>query len=307
VTGWADGPFVVLDTETTGTAVEQDRVVTACVGTVGGDGHPELSSWLINPGVGIPAEATAVHGITTEQATAEGRAPEDAIADITGLLGVLWNDGVPLVAMNATFDLTILDRESRRHLGRPLPITGPVLDPLVIDRHADRYRKGSRKLDALCAHYAVNLDGAHDSTQDALAAARIVWRQARRYPELAALDLDTLTEMQAGWHARWEEGRRASTADPEPWRRCRCIHRPRDPELHAALGHLISGPDPYYDRCRSQATAEDGLCAHCRQTACQECPTDRYACCLHPTQERTLCALDEPCIAVPPDAGEVPF
>lgn len=212
MTGWADGPFVVLDTETSGVDVERDRVVTACVGTVGGDGVPDLTSWLVNPGIPIPAEATAVHGITTEQAAAEGKAPADAIADITGVLGVLWADGVPLVAMNAVYDLTILDRESRRHLGRPLPITGPVLDPLVIDRHADRYRKGSRRLDALCAHYAVSLDGAHDSTQDALAAARIVWRQARRYPELAALDLDVLTEMQAAWHAEWACGFRTYLA-----------------------------------------------------------------------------------------------
>ena len=203
MTGWADGPYVVLDTETSGVDVERDRVVTACVGTVGGDGVGDLTSWLVNPGIPIPAEATAVHGITTEQAAAEGKAPEDAIADIVGVLGVLWNDDVPLVTMNAAYDLTILDRESRRHLGRPLPITGPVLDPLVIDRAADRWRKGSRRLDALAAHYAVTLDRAHDSTQDALAAARIVWRQARRYPELAALDLDTLTGMQAVWFAEW--------------------------------------------------------------------------------------------------------
>jgi DNA polymerase-3 subunit epsilon len=78
-----------------------------------------------------------------------------------------------------------------------------VIDPLVIDRRFDRYRRGSRKLDAMCAHYGVALDGAHDAGHDAVAAARLAWKQARTYPELAGMGLDELTAAQAGWYAEW--------------------------------------------------------------------------------------------------------
>lgn len=55
--------------------------------------------------------------------------------------------GRPLVVMNAPFDLTLLDRELKRHRASSL---GPylqnsplcVLDPRVLDKHLDRYRKG---------------------------------------------------------------------------------------------------------------------------------------------------------------------
>jgi DNA polymerase III epsilon subunit-like protein len=83
----------------------------------------------------------------------------------------------PLVIFNARYDLTVLDREARRH--GLLPLTDRrslfVVDPLMIDKWLDRYRKGSRKLDAICAHYGAVLDGAHDASYDAIAAARAAW------------------------------------------------------------------------------------------------------------------------------------
>ena len=52
--------------------------------------------------------------------------------------------------MNAPFDLTLLDRELRRHRAASLshylgqnPLR--VLDPRVLDKHLDRYRKGRRR------------------------------------------------------------------------------------------------------------------------------------------------------------------
>jgi DNA polymerase-3 subunit epsilon len=54
-----------------------------------------------------------------------------------------------------------------------------VVDPLVIDKWLDRYRKGSRKLEAICAHYGAVLDEAHDADFDAHRgrAARVVHRR----------------------------------------------------------------------------------------------------------------------------------
>ena len=60
-----------------------------------------------------------------------------------------------------------------------------VLDPRVLDRHLDRYRKGRRTLTDLCAHYGVTLEGAHDAAADALAALEVVRALGRRFSHTA--------------------------------------------------------------------------------------------------------------------------
>jgi DNA polymerase III epsilon subunit-like protein len=107
--------------------------------------------------------------------------------------------------MNARYDLTVLDRECRRHGVETLldryvdDVIWPVIDPFVIDKAVDRYRKGSRTLAALCDHYRVSLDGAHDSAADAIAAARVAWRLGATRPELAAMDVEALHHKQIEW------------------------------------------------------------------------------------------------------------
>ena len=66
--------LAVFDLETTGIDVQTSRIVTANVSVIGVDGHPvSRLDWLANPGVDIPEQATAVHGITTQTAVADGR------------------------------------------------------------------------------------------------------------------------------------------------------------------------------------------------------------------------------------------
>ncbi|MDR0366186.1 MAG: hypothetical protein LBH68_05095, partial [Bifidobacteriaceae bacterium] len=70
---WQSGDMrdlVGFDTETTGVRTEADRIVTAALVCRRADGSREAATWLINPGVEIPAQATAVHGITTAKAQA---------------------------------------------------------------------------------------------------------------------------------------------------------------------------------------------------------------------------------------------
>jgi DNA polymerase-3 subunit epsilon len=193
--------MVAFDTETTSANPEDARVVSACVALVGGGQEPRVRTWLVNPGIDIPAEATAIHGITNEQTQAEGMRPGLAAAEIRDAISHGWEQGWPVVAFNAAYDLTVLDRELRRHHGEGLGAVGPVIDPYVIDREVDKYRKGSRKLSAQVEHYRVRLDAAHDATQDALAAARVAWRIATEHPGIAAASLADLQPLQAGWHA----------------------------------------------------------------------------------------------------------
>lgn len=214
-----------FDTETTGIDVETDRIVTASLVVLNDAGYVERAdTWLLDPGIDIPDGATAVHGITTEHARTHGMRSRDGIGQIVAaLFDVLTDDdgqptGVPLVVYNAPFDLTLLDREYARHFGHgieqtvdetddsgfvPSPIWGtlvPVLDPLVMDKHIDRYRPGRRTLEAVCQVLGVPLASAHTSTGDATAAGLLAQRM------LASAALDGATERLTEFHAaqaRW--------------------------------------------------------------------------------------------------------
>ncbi|WP_241830310.1 exonuclease domain-containing protein, partial [Parafrankia colletiae] len=160
---WWEGPLLAVDLETTGKDPETARIVTAACIAVGPSGVLSRQTWLADPGVEIPAEATAVHGVSTEQARADGAPAYEVVRQIAEEIETAWADpAIPVVAMNAAYDLTIIQRELVRHSFEPLQI-GPVLDPMVIDRAIDKWRKGSRKLEALATHYGVRLDGAHSA------------------------------------------------------------------------------------------------------------------------------------------------
>lgn len=202
MTGWIEQPMAAFDLETTGVDVESDRIVTACVARLGGISTDILHA-LADPGVDIPQPATDIHGITTEKAKLFGVPAVLVVAETVDRLGDAWAAGCPVVGFNVAFDLTMLDRESRRWCNEPFAIDGPVLDPLVIDRHLDRYRSGPRTLAAVAAHYGVQAEGAHDAVGDATTAWRVMLAIGRRYPELAAMTLTELTMAQGIWHAGW--------------------------------------------------------------------------------------------------------
>ncbi|MFH8734890.1 3'-5' exonuclease [Streptomyces sp. NPDC017964] len=208
MTCWYEGPLAAFDTETTGVDVESDRIVSAAIVVQDAAGsRPRVSRWLVNPGVPVPAGATEVHGLTDEHLQRNGRWPAPVMEEIARLLGEQAAAGRPLVVMNAPFDLTLLDRELRRHrasaLGRYMESSSLcVLDPRVLDKHLDRYRKGRRTLTDLCAQYEVELEGAHDAAADAQASLDVVRAVGRRFASrLERLSPAELHTLQAVWHA----------------------------------------------------------------------------------------------------------
>ncbi|MGW9299656.1 exonuclease domain-containing protein [Streptomyces cyaneofuscatus] len=190
---WHLGRMAGFDLETTG-----PDPLTARIVQLDGQQPTVAANWLTDvDGEEIPAGAAAVHGISTEKARAEGVPLKEAVAEILAGLTQVILAGIPIVAMNARYDVTLLDREAQRFGLDPLP-AGPVIDPFVIDKQVDRYRSGKRTLTALCEHYDVRLDAAHSADADAVAACRVAWRQATRYPQLAAMTLDELHTAQVG-------------------------------------------------------------------------------------------------------------
>lgn len=207
--GWHRELLIGFDLETTGTDPREARIVTGSVIEVRAGEPLGRREWLADPGVEIPADAVAVHGISNERAAAEG-SPADQVADaIADVLVSYWKTGVPVVAYNAAFDLSLLSAELRRYglpslsdrLGGRAP--APVVDPYTIDRWVDRYRRGKRNLEAVCAEYGIVLDAAHNASADALAAARLAAAIADRHPKIASLGPAELHRRQIDWYAEW--------------------------------------------------------------------------------------------------------
>jgi DNA polymerase-3 subunit epsilon len=210
---FADIRKIAFDTETTGPDPNQDRIVTAALVVRGGGRADKVMSWLINPGVPIPAEATEVHGIDDAKA-AGGSAPGEALDDIADQLakGLLY--GMPVVAFNLSFDWTVLARELERHKLPPMSERLPglkvpaLVDPHVIDKQVDKYVKGTgqRKLKPTCERYGVELEDWHTAEADALAALLIAEAQFERYPQLNTMGPQQLFAAQKAWRAEQQAG-----------------------------------------------------------------------------------------------------
>ncbi len=180
-----------FDLETTSANPMEARIVTSALVTING-AQTDMVEMLADPGIEIPEEAARIHGITTEKARAEGQPHEEVLAETVRRIRKGWEEGFVLVVYNAPFDLTVL-----RQLTGDFTVTGPVYDPFTVDKIKDRYRSGSRTLSNVSAHYGVTLDNAHEATADALAAARIAWKQVNKvYPDLKAMSTDELMELQ---------------------------------------------------------------------------------------------------------------
>jgi DNA polymerase-3 subunit epsilon len=202
VTNWHKGLMCAFDIESTSVDTETARIVTACASLINGTtGEANTKTWLANPGVNIPEAATEIHGITTAYAAEHGDDPRAVVSTIADTLMGQVHKGVPIVGCNLAYDLTLLDRETRRHGLEPfadrfLAALPCVIDVYVLDKHTDKWRKGKRRLTDLCEHYAVRIDGAHDASHDAVAAARVAYRIAQRNERIAAMELHELHALQ---------------------------------------------------------------------------------------------------------------
>jgi DNA polymerase-3 subunit epsilon len=204
---WFEIPMTVLDIESTSKDPTEARIVTAAVGYVGGGKPTDLHTLVSAVEFDIPEEATQIHGWTTKRAREEGIPPSDVLDVIMGMIDGRPAGGV-VVAFQAAYDLTVTDHELMRE-GKSYPWhTVPVVDPLLLDRHLDKYRPGKRDLATTCEHYRRALgrpkpllDAAHQAGADAIATARLAYVIGRfgqvarnpRYPDERA-ELEALRQ-----------------------------------------------------------------------------------------------------------------
>ncbi|MFK0045518.1 exonuclease domain-containing protein [Streptomyces sp. NPDC090741] len=210
---FADVRRLAFDTETTGPDPHEARIVTAALVARGGGLPDKVMGWLINPGVPIPAEAAAVHGIDDTKA-ATGGDPAVVLDEIADHVASALMYGMPVIAFNLSFDWTVLAYELERHrlpaVSERMPdLAAPALiDPHVIDKQVDKYVKGSgmRKLKPTAERYGVDLVDWHTAEADALAALLIAEAQFERYPHLNGMGPAQLFTAQRAWRAEQQAG-----------------------------------------------------------------------------------------------------
>ena len=180
-----DRPIVFFDLETTGTDPATDRVVEISVLRVETDGSRSTRTRRINPERGIPAEATAVHGISDQDVAGEPTFRQIA----KGLLDFL--DGADLAGFNVVrFDVPLLDREFR-DCGLDLGLS----DRRVVDAMTVFHRKERRDLSAAVEFYlGRSHEGAHSAESDVAVTFEVLEAQLERYDDLPR-DVEGL----AGW------------------------------------------------------------------------------------------------------------
>ena len=192
--------LVVADLESTGTNVAEARVVTAFLGLWDSDEDRfvQYLDFLVNPGVDIPEEASAIHGITTEQAS-RGMDPVEFL-ELFHYVAHDWAE-YPHVLYNAPYDLSVLNAELERYGYTAFDWTKrQIIDPLVLERHFNKYKKGKKRLMDVAEQRGITLDESrlHSADYDAEVTARIAVQQ------IAEWGLPT-NEEQAEWHRAWAE------------------------------------------------------------------------------------------------------
>ncbi len=187
-------PLAALDFETTSADPLTARIVTACLLRVVGR-DVQVRNWIADPGVPIPQEATAIHGYTDEYVAKHGKPHDQVVAEVSAEVRAVFDEERALCIYNAGFDATLLAAHDQTFIP-----SGLIVDPFVLDKHYDRWRKGSRKLSAVMIHYGMRLDDAHDAQSDAHAAARLAWKLPRVYPALADYTPGELMAAQADWY-----------------------------------------------------------------------------------------------------------
>ncbi|MEX2648780.1 MAG: DNA polymerase III subunit epsilon [Alphaproteobacteria bacterium] len=170
---------VVVDTETTGLdPVQGHRIIEiGCIELVNHVPTGEKFQSYLNPGMAVPSDAVAVHGLSAERL---GGMP--SFADVVeGFLDFLSDS--PLVIHNAEFDLGFLNAELAR-LGRAAIPSSRAIDTVTMARR--RFPGAPASLDALCKRFAIDLS--ERALHGALLDARL----------LAAVYLELIGGRQAG-------------------------------------------------------------------------------------------------------------
>ena len=173
-----DTRYVVMDVETTGLNLMQDRLISiGAVAVVNGKISMGDSFYIVlQQATASTKENILLHGIGST-AQREGEPPVDALLDFLEYLGKS-----PLIAFHVTFDETMTRRSIQEYLG--FSLKHPWLDlAYVMPGLNPPLAKKYQALDDWIGHFGIVIDVRHNAFADALATAQlfqIAFAQARK-------------------------------------------------------------------------------------------------------------------------------
>ncbi|MCG3166908.1 MAG: DNA polymerase III PolC-type [Bacteroidia bacterium] len=167
--------LAVFDLETTGTKVATDRIVEISIVKIFPGGDKESITRRINPGIPIPAEASAVHGIYDEHVK-DKPLFKDAAHELKNYIG-----DSDLAGYNClNFDVPLLVEEFLR-----VGVDFDVKNRRIVDVQNIFHKMEQRTLSAAYKFYCQkDLENAHSAEADTLATYEVLEAQLERYPEL---------------------------------------------------------------------------------------------------------------------------
>ncbi|MGM9796829.1 MAG: exonuclease domain-containing protein [Parabacteroides sp.] len=168
-------PLVFFDLETTGIDICKDRIVEISMVKVMPNGEEIVKTRRINPGMPIPPESTAIHGITDEDVKDCPKFKEIAKSLAAQI------EGCDLAGFNSNrFDIPMLAEEFLR--------AGVDVDlnrRKFIDVQTIFHKMEQRNLTAAYKFYCnKDLANAHSAEADTMATYEVLKAQLDRYPEL---------------------------------------------------------------------------------------------------------------------------
>jgi DNA polymerase III subunit epsilon len=168
-------PICFFDLETTGIDVSKDRIVEISILKVFPNGNKESKTWLVNPTIPIPAQTTAVHGITNEKV-----ANEPTFKELSSQIYGMIKDA-DLGGFNSDrFDIPLLVEELLR-----AGVDFDIKNRVSVDVQTIFHKKEERTLSAAYKFYCgQTLENAHGAEADTLATYEVLKAQLDRYPDL---------------------------------------------------------------------------------------------------------------------------
>ena len=168
-------PIIFFDLETTGINIANDRIVEISILKVFPNGNKESKTWLVNPVIEIPKEASDIHGITNERVV-----NEPTFNELASQISILI-EGCDLAGFNSNrFDIPLLAEEMLR-----ANINFDMKNRNAIDVQVIFHKKEERTLSAGYKFYCgKDLENAHSAEADTLATYEILKAQLDKYEDL---------------------------------------------------------------------------------------------------------------------------
>jgi len=183
-------PLIIFDLETTGMNIATDRIVEISYLKIYPNGKEEGKTLRLNPGIPIPAETTAIHGIRDED-----------VANAPTFASVAKNlakeiEGCDLAGYNSNrFDIPLLAEEFLR-----AEVDIDLMRRKFIDVQTIFYKKEPRTLSAAYKFYCDgDIENAHSAEADTRATYEVLKAQLDRYPDLEN-DINYLSKFSAFTH-----------------------------------------------------------------------------------------------------------